>query len=148
MSVIPATSQPRNPSFHHTPPKPARSRGKSYTPGMFDKLIDHPVLQPDHAPPEQVTGVHVELAASGRSVIVAEQLKGGACGPRHLLTLEEPHSVFMRLADGREVWVEIRAVEPTPEEDREPWSDGPVTMVTAESLPPQSSFVCLEFLPR
>lgn len=140
MSVVPATSQPRNHSFHAAPaqpqPKRARSGGRPYTPGMFDKLIDHPVLTPDHAPPEQVAGVHVELAPSGRGVIVAEQLRGGACGLRHLLDLIEPHSVFMRLADGREVWVEIRAVEPAPEEDREPWS-APVT-----------AFVCLEFLPR
>ncbi len=121
MSLAPtADARRRAPSIPHTPPRRARSSGHPYTPGMFDALIDHPVL--DHHTPAQVRGVTVELSASGRGVIVAEALHSGA-GQRHLLDLAEPYSIFMRLADGREVWVEVRVVEPTPEEDREPWLD-------------------------
>lgn len=176
MSVIPSTPHrlpvrrtPR--STEHLAPrgqKRPRSAGSPYVPGMFDALIDHPVLG-RAARPEQVRSVTVELAASGRSVIVAEHLHSGA-GPRHLLSLDEPHSVFMRLADGREVWIEVRAVEPAAEEDREPWSEEEELAIESaydsygggngnaadnldiEPLPPVSvpirTFMCLDFLPR
>lgn len=136
-------------SYGHSTPKRPRSKGHPYVPGMFDALIDRPILGPSRPRPEQIRGVTVEVAASGRSVVVAEQLCSGA-GPRHLLTLEEPHSVFMRLPDGREVWVEVRMIEQVPEEDREPWSEEDETpnpqLVTSNSQP--SAFSCPDFLPH
>jgi len=159
MSTMPIAQPPHHaPAYLHAlpvlpPPKRPRSKGHPYVPGMFDPLIDKPVCGPT-APthPAKLRGVTIELAASGRSVMLAEVLHPGAggTGQRHLLTLDEPYSVFLKLADGREVWIEVRAVDEAPEEDREPWGEGGNggNDEPAELLAAPSTFSCPDFAPR
>lgn len=113
---------------------------------MFDTLLGR--LTPPS--PAQIRGVSVELSASGRSVMISETLHSGP-PRRHLSALEESQSIFMRFADGREVWVEVRLVEPTPEEDVEPWlvaGTDPEPDPTEPAPQRTSSFACPDFSPR
>lgn len=112
LAVQPATARQVNYSFGrtpaHLPPKPAKSKGQPYVRGMYAALV--PELRPA---PDEATGATIRVAASGRSLVVEEQLITGI-KPKRLVELEGVkfgeivYSLDVRLPNGEEVSIEVR----------------------------------------